>query len=50
MVQLQSVVLSTQAAQAQSLHDYLNRGNSEYRLRDYEGAITYFTKAIEIDT
>ncbi len=34
-----AVVFSTQAAHAQSAADYVNRGNSKYRLRDYQGAI-----------
>ena len=44
-----TVVLSTQTAQAQSADDYLNRGNSKYHRRDYQGAITDFNKAIEIN-
>ncbi|MFL0750325.1 MAG: hypothetical protein AB8A32_09320 [Prochlorococcus sp.] len=34
-----AVVLSTQAANAQSAVDHLNRGNTKYQLRDYQGAI-----------
>jgi len=34
-----AVVLSTQAAHAQSAGDYLDRGNTKYHLRDYQGAI-----------
>ncbi|MFL0760693.1 MAG: tetratricopeptide repeat protein, partial [Prochlorococcus sp.] len=41
-----AVVLSTQAAHAQSAEDYLNRGNAKYRLRDYQGAIADYNKAI----
>ena len=44
-----AVLLSTQAAHAQSAEDYVKRGNSKYRLRDYQGAIADYTKAIEIN-
>ena len=44
-----ALLLSTQAAHAQSADDYVNRGNSKYRLRDYQGAISDFNKAIEIN-
>ncbi len=44
-----AVVLSTQAAHAQSAEDYVDRGNAKYRLRDYQGAIADFTRAIEIN-
>ena len=44
-----AVVLSTQAAHAQSADDYLTRGNTKYRLRDYKGAIADYNKAIEIN-
>ncbi len=44
-----AVVLSTQAAHAQSADDYVNRGNSKYRLRDYQGAIADYNKAIQIN-
>ena len=44
-----AVVLSTQAAHAQSAEDYVNRGNSKYRLRDYQGAIADYNKAIAIN-
>ena len=43
------VVLSTQTAHAQSADDYLTRGNTKYRLRDYKGAIADYNKAIEIN-
>ena len=44
-----AVVLSTQAAHAQSAGEFFNRGNAKYRLRDYQGAIADYTKAIQID-
>ena len=44
-----AVVLSTQAAHAQSAEDYVDRGNSKYRLRDYQAAIADYSKAIEIN-
>mgnify|MGYP003956739681 CR=1 FL=1 len=44
-----AVVLSPQAARAQSAGDYLNRGVTKYRLRDYQGAIADYTRAIEIN-
>ena len=44
-----AVVLSTQAAVAQSADHYLNRGVTKYRLRDYQGAIADYTRAIEIN-
>ena len=44
-----AVVLSTQTAVAQSADDYLNRGNTKYHLRDYQGAIADYSKAIEIN-
>ena len=42
-------MFSTQAAHAQSAADYVNRGNSKYRLRDYQGAIADYNKPIQID-
>ena len=42
-------MLSTQAAHALSAVDHLNRGNTKYHLRDYQGAIADYTKAIEIN-
>ncbi len=44
-----AVVLSTQAAHAQSAGEFFNRGNAKYRLRDYQGAIADYNKAIEIN-
>ena len=44
-----AVVFSTQAAHAQSAGEFFNRGNAKYRLRDYQGAIADYTKAIQID-
>ena len=44
-----AAVLSTQAAHAQSAEDYVNRGNTKYDLRDYQGASTDYNKAIEIN-
>ena len=44
-----AVVLSTQAAHAQSADDYVDRGVAKYRLRDYQGAIADYSKAIEIN-
>ncbi len=44
-----AVVLSTQAAHAQSAGDYLDRGNTKYHLRDYQAAIADYNKALEIN-
>ena len=44
-----AVVLSTQAAHAQSAEDYVDRGNAKSDLKDYQGAIADYNKAIEID-
>ena len=44
-----AVVLSTQAAVAQSADDFYNRGLAKQRSEDYQGAIADYTKAIEID-
>ncbi len=44
-----AVVLSTQAAHAQSADEFFNRGNAKDESGDYQGAIADFTRAIEID-
>ena len=44
-----AVLLSTQAADAHKADDYVNRCIGKYRLRDYQGAISDFNKAIEIN-
>ena len=44
-----AVLLSTQAADAQSADDYLKRGNAKSDLKDYQGAIADYSKAIEIN-
>ncbi|WP_236069015.1 hypothetical protein [Prochlorococcus marinus] len=43
------VLLSTQAANAQSAVLYKKSGNAKVILGDYQGAIADFNKAIEID-
>ena len=44
-----AVVLSTQAAHAQSAGDYVNAGVEKGKSGDFQGAIADFTKAIEIN-
>ena len=44
-----AVVLSPQAAHAQSADEFFNRGNVKGDLGDYQGAIADYTKAIEIN-
>ncbi len=43
------VVLSTQASHAQRADDYIDAGIEKYKRGDYQGAITDYSKAIEID-
>ena len=43
------VVFSAQAADAQSADDYLKRGNTKSDLKDCQGAIADYNKAIEIN-
>ena len=44
-----AVVLSTQAADAQSAAFFINRGRAKFKNGDYQGAITDYTMAIEIN-
>ena len=44
-----AVVLSTQAANAQSAGDYVNAGVEKSKRGDFKGAIIDYTKAIEIN-
>ena len=44
-----AVVLSTQAAHAQSADDYVNAGVEKGKRGDFKGAIADFTRAIDID-
>ena len=44
-----AVVLSTQAAHAQSAGEFFNRGNAKIKSKDYQGAIADYNEAIEID-
>jgi len=43
------VVLSSQAAHAQSAEDYVNRGDEKRKAGDLDGAIAEYSKAIEIN-
>ena len=44
-----AVLLSTQAAVAQSADDFFKRGNAKYKNGDYQGAIVDYNKAIAIN-
>jgi Tfp pilus assembly protein PilF len=45
-----TALLMSIALYSQTTNEYHNRGVDKYKLQDYRGAITDFTKAIELDT